>query len=90
MACNPAQMSPFVSGKLSHGPLFSYTSPEVPSFLTSLKGSGATPELRPPSPPPEDEAAEGTQPEQAWAHASTPAFDLRFKLRLFVFIHIMG
>jgi hypothetical protein len=41
-------------------------------------------------PPPEDEAAMGTPPEQSRAHAPTPVFDLRFELRLFVFIHIMG
>ncbi len=36
IARNQAQMSPFVSGNLSSCPLFSCTSPEVPSFLTSL------------------------------------------------------
>jgi hypothetical protein len=36
------------------------------------------------------EAAEGSNPERSWAHASTPVFDLRFELRSFVFIHIMG
>jgi len=33
---NQAQMSPFVSGKLSSGPLFSYTFPDRSSYLTSF------------------------------------------------------
>ena len=36
MACNRAEMSPFVSGKLSFDPLFSYTFPDRPSYLTSF------------------------------------------------------
>jgi hypothetical protein len=61
------------------------------SFIFNIsKGSGATLELRPPSPPPEDEVAVGTPPERSWAQDSTPVFDLQFELRLFVFIHIMG
>jgi hypothetical protein len=39
MTCNRAEMSSFVSGKLSYYHLFSCTSPEVPSFLTSLRGA---------------------------------------------------
>jgi hypothetical protein len=41
MTFNQAQMSSFVSGKVSSGPLFSYTFPDRPSFLTSLQCSTA-------------------------------------------------
>jgi len=37
MASNRAEMSSFVPGKLSLGPLFSYTFPDRPSFLTSFR-----------------------------------------------------
>ena len=52
--------------------------------------SGATPELLPASPPGEDEAAVRMPLERSWAHASIPVLAPRFKLTLFLFIHIMG
>ena len=50
MACNRAEMSSFVSGKLSSGPLFSYTFPDRPSFLTSFRGARSPARLFAPPP----------------------------------------
>ena len=85
MACNCIEITSFVPDKLSCYHLFSYTSPEVPSFLTSFWGPP-----RATFPLPLDARVVAIPPTDSGAPATIAFINLELELTLFIFIYMMA